>query len=301
MRAGFHLLVLLPPHAPPAWLATARRGAFNMHGSLLPKYPRPRAGQLGGAQRRERDRRDAARDGGEARRRAHRRPGAVPILPDDTAVRGVPQGHRARPRRRAGRCLPRARRQAHVLQAQDLSHGSYFGGRTPEDGRIDWSKSAREIHNLVRAVAPPYPGAFTDELQASLQDAASNGSPACTRAPGAAAPTAKDGEWYAALRRRRRACALLEVEASQMEPQVLILGVNGFIGHHLSKRILDDHRLGGLRHGHADRPHRGRCSTSRASTSSKATSPSTGSGSSTTSASATWCCRWSRSRRRRPT
>src|SRR5262249_37743975 len=49
-----------------------------------------------------------------------------------------------------------------VLRTQDLSKGSYFGGRKPEDGRIDWSASARRIHDLVRAVAPPYPGAFTD-------------------------------------------------------------------------------------------------------------------------------------------
>jgi methionyl-tRNA formyltransferase len=44
----------------------------------------------------------------------------------------------------------------------DLSKGSYFGGRRPEDGVIDWGKSAVEVHNLVRAVAPPWPGAFTD-------------------------------------------------------------------------------------------------------------------------------------------
>ena len=27
--------------------------------------------------------------------------------------------------------------------------------------RIDWNRSAQEIHNLVRGVAPPYPGAFS--------------------------------------------------------------------------------------------------------------------------------------------
>jgi methionyl-tRNA formyltransferase len=43
-----------------------------------------------------------------------------------------------------------------------VAQGSYFGGRRPEDGRIDWSRPAAEIYNLVRAVAPPYPGAFTD-------------------------------------------------------------------------------------------------------------------------------------------
>lgn len=44
---------------------------------------------------------------------------------------------------------------------QDISAGSVFGGRKPEDGEIDWSRPARAVHNLVRAVAPPWPGAFT--------------------------------------------------------------------------------------------------------------------------------------------
>lgn len=44
---------------------------------------------------------------------------------------------------------------------QDHSKATYFGGRKPEDGIIDWSKSAREIYNLIRAVTWPYPGAFT--------------------------------------------------------------------------------------------------------------------------------------------
>ncbi len=48
---------------------------------------------------------------------------------------------------------------------QNLAAGSYFGGRKPEDGRIDWNKSADEIYNLIRAVTEPYPGA-----QAILED-----------------------------------------------------------------------------------------------------------------------------------
>lgn len=43
----------------------------------------------------------------------------------------------------------------------DLKAGSYFGGRKPEDGRINWNKSAVEIYNLIRGVTHPYPGAFT--------------------------------------------------------------------------------------------------------------------------------------------
>ena len=44
----------------------------------------------------------------------------------------------------------------------DLREGGYFSGRKPEDGRIDWSQPAQQVYNLHRAVAPPYPGAFTD-------------------------------------------------------------------------------------------------------------------------------------------
>jgi methionyl-tRNA formyltransferase len=43
----------------------------------------------------------------------------------------------------------------------DLSAGSYFGGRRPADGLISWRKSAEEIYNLIRGVTHPYPGAFT--------------------------------------------------------------------------------------------------------------------------------------------
>src|SRR5580658_283175 len=42
----------------------------------------------------------------------------------------------------------------------EISKGSYFGRRKPEDGRIDWRWPARRIFNLVRAVTHPYPGAF---------------------------------------------------------------------------------------------------------------------------------------------
>lgn len=45
---------------------------------------------------------------------------------------------------------------------QDIVQGSIFPARTPKDGQIDWSKSAVEIRNLIRAVSRPYPGAFCD-------------------------------------------------------------------------------------------------------------------------------------------
>lgn len=46
-------------------------------------------------------------------------------------------------------------------QPQDHSQATEFPRRRPEDGRIDWGQSSREVCNLIRAVAAPYPGAFT--------------------------------------------------------------------------------------------------------------------------------------------
>lgn len=44
---------------------------------------------------------------------------------------------------------------------QDERMATKFAGRRPEDGAIHWHESAESIHNLVRAVAYPWPGAFT--------------------------------------------------------------------------------------------------------------------------------------------
>ena len=44
---------------------------------------------------------------------------------------------------------------------QDPAQATYFGGRTPDDGRIEWHRPARGLYNLIRAVTIPYPGAFT--------------------------------------------------------------------------------------------------------------------------------------------
>jgi len=56
--------------------------------------------------------------------------------------------------------LPLIKKEHIPRQKQDLKEGSYYGGRRPDDGRIDWKKSADEIYNLIRAVTKPYPGAF---------------------------------------------------------------------------------------------------------------------------------------------
>ena len=86
---------------------------------------------------------------------------AVPILPDELAVEVFGKVTAAAERVLA-RSLPRLLAGTAAMHAQDLSLGSYFGGRRPEDGRVDWRASAKRVHDLVRAVAPPYPGAFTE-------------------------------------------------------------------------------------------------------------------------------------------
>lgn len=136
-----------------------RLGAINLHPSLLPRY-RGRAPinwQLIHGERESgvtlhfmAPRADAGDIIGQER---------VGIGPDDTALdlyrRLLPA---------AGALLDR--HLAAILDGtaprhpQDESRATTFGRRSAEDGRIDWSRPAREIHDLVRAVAPPWPGAF---------------------------------------------------------------------------------------------------------------------------------------------
>lgn len=145
----------------PRLLALPPRGAYNMHGSLLPQY-RGRVPVNWAVIRGE-------RETGATLHRMVEKPDAgaivaqqaVPILPDDTAAEVFGKVTVAA-EMALDRVLPQlvAGTAAHVRQ--NLSLGSYFGGRKPEDGRIDWNESAEAVHNLVRGVAPPYPGAFTE-------------------------------------------------------------------------------------------------------------------------------------------
>lgn len=43
---------------------------------------------------------------------------------------------------------------------QEHSQASYYAKRIPEDGRVDWAKSALELYNNIRGLTHPYPGAF---------------------------------------------------------------------------------------------------------------------------------------------
>jgi methionyl-tRNA formyltransferase len=144
----------------PPLLRVARRGALNMHGSLLPRY-RGRAPVNWAVLFGERETGATLHymtekpDAGDIVAQT-----AVPILPDDTA-REVFDKVTVAAEMTLDRVLPALIDGTAPRIAQDLAQGSYFGGRTPEDGTIDWNRDAATIHNLVRAVAPPYPGAFT--------------------------------------------------------------------------------------------------------------------------------------------
>jgi methionyl-tRNA formyltransferase len=86
---------------------------------------------------------------------------AVPILEDDDA-REVFNKVTAAAEIVLARSLPGLLAGNAPRRPQPIEPGQYFGRRRPEDGRIDWSQPALRIHNLVRAVAPPFPGAFTE-------------------------------------------------------------------------------------------------------------------------------------------
>ena len=151
----------------PKILDLAPLGAFNMHGSLLPRY-RGRApinwAVLHGESRI-----------GMTLHRMVKAPDAGAIVDQE----GVDIGPRDTAEQAFRKALPCARRvldrqidallsQTAKETPQDVAQATYFGGRTPEDGRILWAQTTRQIFNLIRAVTHPYPGAFADVGPARL-------------------------------------------------------------------------------------------------------------------------------------
>ena len=156
----------------PEVLEIPKLGALNLHGSFLPKY-------------RGRVPVNWAVINGETETGATlhymvEKPDAgdivdqekVPILFEDTA-------HDVFGRVTAGaaaviaRAWPQLRDGTARRTPMNLAAGSYFGGRKPADGRIDWTGSAVQIYNLIRGVTHPYPGAFAilDERQVIIWSA----------------------------------------------------------------------------------------------------------------------------------
>ncbi len=180
-----------------AWLSIPRGGALNIHGSLLPKY-RGRAPvhwaiihgetETGASLHYMVEKPDAG---------ALVDQEAVPILPDDAALQ-VSEKVADAAERVLRRTLPLLIAGTAVARPLDLTQGSYFGRRTPEDGRIDWRKGAKEVHDLVRAVAPPFPGAFTEVNGQRVAIHKTRLDPGPVRHP-ASQPClyTEDGGWYA--------------------------------------------------------------------------------------------------------
>jgi methionyl-tRNA formyltransferase len=148
-------------------LALPPLGAFNMHGSLLPKY-RGRApinwAVLHGEPRI-----------GMTLHRMVKSADAGAIV-DQEGIAISPRDSAEVAFRKVLPCARRVlERQIDALLAgtaketpQDDSQATYFSGRKPEDGRINWTQTSLQIFNLIRAVTDPYPGAFTDVGEARL-------------------------------------------------------------------------------------------------------------------------------------
>ena len=244
-------------------------GCLNLHGSLLPAYrgrcpinwvlvngeketgvtlhymtTRPDAGDIVGQER-------------------------IAISDNDTAHTLHLQAAQAS-ERLLRRILPLLKDGSARRAPQDHSRASYFGGRSPKDGAIDWSNSATCIRNLVRAVTRPYPGAFSFAGDRKLifwavSECAWSG-PA---APGTilsvdpfrvacgenaiqvdfgqsaegiyttGAQLAQDLNLVENL--TLGPCVSERLEAVRRK-KVLILGINGFIGNALSERLLESGR-----------------------------------------------------------
>ncbi|NVZ69154.1 bifunctional UDP-4-amino-4-deoxy-L-arabinose formyltransferase/UDP-glucuronic acid oxidase ArnA [Pseudomonas costantinii] len=251
-----------------ALLATAKKGAFNLHGSLLPKYrgrapanwvlvngetetgvtlhrmvKRADAGAILAQQKVTIDRTDTG-----LTLHAKLREAATNLLRD--ALPQLAQGKLAE-------------------TAQNESQATYFGRRTAADGKLDWKKPAEELFNLVRAVTQPYPGAFCAVGEHKLivwQAEVVKGNEGL--APGRVISVnplrIACGEDSLVVKFGQRNAdglflagpaladvlglvdgSVLRGAESGRKPRrtrVLILGVNGFIGNHLSERLLRDDR-----------------------------------------------------------
>jgi methionyl-tRNA formyltransferase len=76
-------------------------------------------------------------------------------------------------------------------EVQDDAQSTYASMMKKEDGRIDWSRSAQEIHNHVRGL-DPWPGAYTT-INGELLKLAETSSEAAEGKPGSVIEADKDG------------------------------------------------------------------------------------------------------------
>lgn len=246
-------------------LSCAPHGAFNLHGSLLPKY-RGRAPlnwvlangetETGITLHRMETRIDAGAIIAQQK---------VAITPEDCALSLHHKlNHSAIIL--LNEVLPKIKTGSLTEKPQDESQASYFGRRTAKDGAIDWHKSASAIHNLVRAVSDPWPGAFScaggtqfiiwkscvrDDFPPTKVGSILSTQPLVI-ACGEQALEVLTGQIENGVYMQGGQLAqtlglvsgarLNNASASLIKGRrrVLILGVNGFIGNHLTERLLAD-------------------------------------------------------------
>lgn len=244
-------------------------GCFNLHGSLLPKY-RGRCPvnwvlvngekETGVTLHRMTPRPD---DGDIIRQQS------IAIAPSDTAL-SLHRKLATAAQQVLGEALPALLSGNFSGTAQDHAAASYFGGRKPADGEIDWHESSANIYNLVRAVTRPYPGAFSylgDRKLLFWTVSPEETNP--EQPPGTIISTSplvvscrqgsikviagqtEDGLYMsgsqlvdelglaAGMRFDKKRSLSFE---QKRKKHVLILGADGFIGNHLSERLLDSGR-----------------------------------------------------------
>ena len=250
-----------------AILEQAPAGAFNLHGSLLPKY-RGRAplnwvlvngeSETGVTLHRMVNRADAGAIIGQQR---------VAISPDDTALT---LHHKLcqTARQVLEQALPAIKRRETRDVLQNESDATYFGRRTPEDSFLTWNRPATTLHNMVRAVAAPWPGAFSYSGTQKFTISSSRVRPQTqTAQPGTVISVAplliacSEGALEVVTGQAGNGITMQGAQlaqvlglvagsrlnspslaASKRRTRVLILGVNGFIGNHLTERLLrEDH------------------------------------------------------------
>lgn len=251
-----------------ALLATARQGAFNLHGSLLPKY-RGRAPANWVLVNGETE------TGVTLHRMVKRADAGAILAQQKVMIERSDTGLTLHAKLREAAtqllrdALPQLAQGKLSETAQDESQASCFGRRTAADGKLVWSKPAEELFNLVRAVTQPYPGAFCAVGEHKLivwQAEVVKGNEG--QAPGRVISVnplrIACGEDSLVINFGQRndhglyltgpalADELGLVDGSVLRgaesgrkprrTRVLILGVNGFIGNHLSERLLRDDR-----------------------------------------------------------
>ncbi|BBV04839.1 bifunctional UDP-4-amino-4-deoxy-L-arabinose formyltransferase/UDP-glucuronic acid oxidase ArnA [Providencia rettgeri] len=246
-------------------LAIAPKGVFNLHGSLLPKY-RGRAPINWALLKGESEtgvtlhKMVAKADAGDIIAQEK-----VVITDTDTSLT-----LHAKVREAAevllDKTLPLIEAGSYKAVAQDESQATYFGRRTAEDGLINWNDSAKDVNCLIRAVTEPYPGAFTylgarkmviwrarvlDDNQGKPAGTVLSSDPlriACGQgAIEVISGQSETGLYMQGSRLANEMGIVTDVRVGakptaqvKRRTRVLILGVNGFIGNHLTERLLKD-------------------------------------------------------------